>query len=123
MPDGPRHLGHQTRRSPRVGRELLRALRQASALDVLHAKEMLAVVFAPIEHGHDVGVVKVPQRPRFLEEAADVGRRGPRAGQEKFDRYDPIHLFLSGFEDLAHTPLADLFQKLVVAQTAERDSV
>ena len=84
------------------------ALLQRLALDVFEHDERHAVVLARVEHGDDVGVLKLRDRARLAAEALDVlALAADRAGQH-LDRDAPLEHGVEGEPDPRRRARADL---------------
>ena len=79
--DSPRDLGQQPDRGRWIAGELRGSLRQADAVDQLHAEVMLSVVRADLVDRHDVGMIEIGGRLRFLPKALHVAIGGKLPGQ------------------------------------------
>jgi hypothetical protein len=76
-------------------------------LEQLHHDERLAVVFAQIEHGHDVAVRELARRPGFAIEPLAHLRVIVEIGLDDLDGHATSHLRVVGRIDDAHGAPAD----------------
>ena len=80
----------------------LDGLPQAAALDVLHDDEVRAVFLAPVEDGHDVGVVEVGGGLGLPPEPLHEGRVAGELGEQHLERDAAVEELVVGQVDLGH---------------------
>jgi hypothetical protein len=115
----PRHRGDELDRRTLLG-EVLDAPRQRTAVDQFHAEEGLAVLFADLVNGHDVGVIEVGCLFRLGAKPLPVRRRSEVASQDHLQGHDAVEADLPSLVDNAHAAAGDLFEQLVIAEGSSR---
>ncbi len=91
----------------------LQRLGERLPLDELHRDVRMALVFADVEHRHDVGVRKHAGALRLAQEPAVVLAVEAQLRLEELDRQRPVDLGIVGLVHAGHRPFADDFANLV----------
>src|SRR5205823_9891824 len=86
---------------------------QRLALDVLHRDERLAVEFADVEDGDDVGVMQSSGRLRFAREALPDLRAVGGLAKQLDDDAPVADVRIAGEIEVAHPPVADRLDDLI----------
>src|SRR5207249_3071062 len=94
-------------------------LPEVGPLQELHGYEDDALLFAEVEDGNDVRVVESRRRPGFALEALAGPLLGADPLRDRLDRDEALEDGVVGLVHLAHRPLADLPQELVLAELFE----
>ena len=98
-------------RAPQLGDRLLQRL----AVDVLHRVVVDALLLPDGEHRHDVRMVQLGRRLRFVAEAGDLPLIEHRGERQDLERHAPVERLLVRLVDDAHAAAADLAHDPVVA--------
>jgi hypothetical protein len=117
--DRPRHLHQQPGRRPRVGAEAVQRAVQAAALDELHAEVVLAVGFAAVIDGDDVGVVEAAGLVCLLAEATNFLLATQVAGPNHLQRHQPVRTVLARPVDDTHSAPTQDAEDVVTGQGRE----
>ena len=80
---------------------------ERAAVDVLHDDEVGAVVLAPVEDRHDVGVGQVGGGLRLPAEPLDERAVDRELGEEDLQRHGPVELEVHGAVHLGHAAASD----------------
>ncbi len=91
---------------------------QVLTLNIVHGEELLVVEFSEFVNGYDVGVPQSGDDLCFRSESFDKGTRGEGAGQDHFERDQPVETDLACFVDDAHASTSDDAEQLVIADPA-----
>ena len=89
--------------------------RERPAVDELHHDEVGAVIFAPVEDRHDVGVREVGCGLRLPSEAFDEGLVNRELREEDLERDGAVELPVHGAVDLRHATSSHQMRQLVAA--------
>ena len=115
--DGPRERRNIPRRHLAPHRPLSETLRQAGALDVLHAEVRTAIDLTHFIDVNDIRMVEAGRGLSLRAEAAQVLWSGYRCTENHLDGYHPVKVRLIGFEDDPHAPPAEFGNEFVLAES------
>jgi len=93
-------------------------LRQVLPVHIFHREVMLAGGTTDFEDRNDIRMFEAGGRLGFDAEALDERITGQFAKEEQLDRDDAVQVFLPRLIDNSHSAACDLFDQLVVAQSA-----
>ena len=96
---------------PHVTHDLVKRL----TIDVLHAVVVHRALAAHRVNGHDVSMVQLSRRPRFVVESGDLAFVQHRREGQNLQCHAPTQRDLRGLVDNAHPTPAHLTQQSIVA--------
>ena len=107
------HDGHEPGRRPRLGRVMLHPSVKTGSTYQLHAEKVLPAALADLVNRHDVRVIELGDRLRFVLKSDQLGFRREATRFYDLERDRPIERELLGFEHDPHSPAPQLAQDFV----------